>query len=930
MASVAKAKEVFESVNGILRLAEDVPFVGEIVSIATKVWEMAETAKKNKGNCKLAAERCRTIVDIVERCSREYLKLNDGISRKHKNGLKYILNDIQDMNALVQRYLNKGRFSKMFSSKSFKNEYDEIDGDIVEHMQLVQFDLNATTVAQNNQLLEQTKCIMNALDEGLSKIDDTINQSFTEMKTLLEGIQQGENSNFNLVLKKLDGLNLGGGGDNEMTEAAIERVEEMMDQIEVLSAKSDKVGKQLDLSDRRNAKKLKAILGQLSELQESNAKGELFIRQGIADLKQGQTDIKETLGRELGGIRTRLEQIQNGNEAAIGNLETMLKTLTSLPVGNNEMTKEAQEKMEDIMDGIEVLSAKSDKIGKQLDLSNKRNAKKLTSILGQLSELQESNASGALFIRQGIAKLKEGQTDLKVGQDDIKDEIKKLNRKKSSHEKARDLKATILSEHAIAEEDVEWINGAEGIIGKGGQGVVSKVKFQRMVVAAKSISLRGLMPEEINHTLDSFKRELAIMIKMQSCPNIIHTYGAFQRHDELVVIMEYAANGSLREYLDKHKSNPLSKDLVCSLITDIAEGMKYMYTHRVEHRDLKADNVLLDEKMRGKICDFGISKGEDLQTYTKQQTMASDAGGTLSWKAPEEFDDALFNEKCDVWSYGVTVWEIMTREIPWEGLTKTKIVGNIVRHEQLPYLPYDKVKLSSLYGTKCIKIMESCWKKKPEERPSFQQIVSETKKLKFNQANVTPLQQSRKTRRPSQIAKERKQIEDLEKMKKEMEDMKNRLARANSENEERARKEMQKLEEERKALEENKAKVKDVNKYEGKNSKGTIFKGIAVGPRGFPARGTTTTTITPSTNPRGPPPMPAGTVRPPPPMPAGTVRPPPPMPAGTVRPPPPMPAGTVRPPPPMPQKVHDYESLNEKYKNEFPKGTPLVCACEKG
>ena len=57
------------------------------------------------------------------------------------------------------------------------------------------------------------------------------------------------------------------------------------------------------------------------------------------------------------------------------------------------------------------------------------------------------------------------------------------------------------------------------------------------------------------------------MIKMQSCPLIIHTYGAIQRREELIVIMEYALNGSLREYLDKNKLNPLPKDLVCSLIT---------------------------------------------------------------------------------------------------------------------------------------------------------------------------------------------------------------------------------------------------------------------------------------------------------------------------------------------------------------------------
>ncbi len=70
-------------------------------------------------------------------------------------------------------------------------------------------DLNPTTVEQNNQLLEQTKFIMNPLDKGLSKIDDTIKDSFAEMKTILEGIEQGERSIFELVLKKNKWQNFG-------------------------------------------------------------------------------------------------------------------------------------------------------------------------------------------------------------------------------------------------------------------------------------------------------------------------------------------------------------------------------------------------------------------------------------------------------------------------------------------------------------------------------------------------------------------------------------------------------------------------------------------------------------------------------------------------------------------------------------------------
>ena len=137
-----------------------------------------------------------------------------------------------------------------------------------------------------------------------------------------------------------------------------------------------------------------------------------------------------------------------------------------------------------------------------------------------------------------------------------------------------------------------------------------------MTVAAKIINLIGLMPEDQAKKLDNFKKELAILIKMSSCPEIIDTYGAIQQPDKLILIMPYATIGSLRTYLDNNKTNALSKDLVYNLTNGIAAGMKYMYARSITHRDLKTNNILLTSDFHVKICDFGVSKDKDFQTHS--------------------------------------------------------------------------------------------------------------------------------------------------------------------------------------------------------------------------------------------------------------------------------------------------------------------------
>ena len=143
------------------------------------------------------------------------------------------------------------------------------------------------------------------------------------------------------------------------------------------------------------------------------------------------------------------------------------------------------------------------------------------------------------------------------------------------------------------------------------------------------------------------------MCSTNTCQRVIRVFGVvLQIPGKLVLVMEYAPNGSLRKYIDAQEGVRLPKLFVHNTICDIAYGMKELYRKGVHHRDLKADNVLLDRDMIAKVSDFGLSKASALITSASSQ---SKSVGTPAWQSPEELndDENLDNEKCDVWENAV-------------------------------------------------------------------------------------------------------------------------------------------------------------------------------------------------------------------------------------------------------------------------------------
>ena len=147
--------------------------------------------------------------------------------------------------------------------------------------------------------------------------------------------------------------------------------------------------------------------------------------------------------------------------------------------------------------------------------------------------------------------------------------------------------------------------------------------------------------------------------------------------------------------------------------------MAYLYSKGVEHRDLKTLNVLLDRDRRCKVTDFGLSKSESLNTAATQSTMGGGgAKGTPSYMAPELLEDNLFDEKSDVYSFAIVIWEIWDGGVPWHGLKPVQITRKVVDKRERPPPPEGA-------PTDLVALMQRCWAHEPDARPTFAAIKAE-------------------------------------------------------------------------------------------------------------------------------------------------------------------------------------------------------------
>uniref|UniRef100_A0A671QGU8 non-specific serine/threonine protein kinase n=1 Tax=Sinocyclocheilus anshuiensis TaxID=1608454 RepID=A0A671QGU8_9TELE len=221
---------------------------------------------------------------------------------------------------------------------------------------------------------------------------------------------------------------------------------------------------------------------------------------------------------------------------------------------------------------------------------------------------------------------------------------------------------------------------------------------------------------------EEIKAEINMLKKYSHHRNIATYYGAFIKKnppgvdDQLWLVMEFCGAGSVTDLIKNTKGNSLKEEWTAYICREILRGLTHLHQHKVIHRDIKGQNVLLTENAEVKLVDFGVSAQLD-RTVGRRNTFI----GTPYWMAPEviacdENPDATYDFKSDLWSLGITAIEMAEGAPPLCDMHPMRALFLIPRN------PAPRLK-SKKWSKKFQSFIESCLVKNHNQRPSTEQLV---------------------------------------------------------------------------------------------------------------------------------------------------------------------------------------------------------------
>ncbi|XP_072041655.1 uncharacterized protein [Amphiura filiformis] len=239
-------------------------------------------------------------------------------------------------------------------------------------------------------------------------------------------------------------------------------------------------------------------------------------------------------------------------------------------------------------------------------------------------------------------------------------------------------------------------------LGEGGFSTVYQATWRRSLLKRQEVAVKRL--HKVNPS------EVEITSKLDH-PNIVKLLAVVEESPDYFLIMELCTGGSLRSYLDERQGKRLPLDQFCDLAKQAALPLKYLREMGIVHKDVKSLNYLIADGDILKLTDFGIAK--NLENTMSNATQSA----SYPWMAPELMRDMKLSPTYDVHSYGVVVWELLTLQVPFEGMEPQVVVMRICAHNERPPIPPDCPQTIA-------DLLRKCWEADWRKRPSIDDILS--------------------------------------------------------------------------------------------------------------------------------------------------------------------------------------------------------------
>jgi serine/threonine protein kinase len=242
-------------------------------------------------------------------------------------------------------------------------------------------------------------------------------------------------------------------------------------------------------------------------------------------------------------------------------------------------------------------------------------------------------------------------------------------------------------------------------VGLGSYGVVYRGRWKGVEVAVK----RFVKQKLDERRMLEFRAEMAFLSELHH-PNIVLFIGACVKRPNLCIVTEFVKQGSLKDILANHSGVKLVWRQKLRLLRSAALGINYLHSLQpvIVHRDLKPSNLLVDENWNVKVADFGFAR-------IKEENATMTRCGTPCWTAPEIIRGEKYDERADVYSFGIIMWEALTRKQPFAGRNFMGVSLDVLEGRR-PQVPSD---CPADYR----KVMKRCWHASADKRPAMETVL---------------------------------------------------------------------------------------------------------------------------------------------------------------------------------------------------------------